>query len=253
VGGGAIGGDGGIVQYWHAPPTPADVQEHVATFKRLNPDLRHRIFSESEASDFIAAHLTERELAAFQACAVPAMQADYFRYCALFVQGGIYSDVDYRCLNPLATLAAESDAGMLFRTEPESHLTNAFFLFDESGHPFPRLALDVATQNIERRAGERVNVVSGPWIFSILATLHDRGAMDRHETERAGPGMKRLLSSVFDAVGDFKRITEAFEGVRIAPFELARKWIDHPPRAPRYKQGDDHWVNWRRSRGSIFR
>jgi mannosyltransferase OCH1-like enzyme len=246
------GGDSlSLVQYWHSELVPAEIEELTATFRDLNPDLCHRVYCEGEAEEFIAAHYTSREVAAFQACAVPAMQADYFRYCAVLALGGIYADADFRCVRPLRGLVETTTGGLLFRREPKTTVINGFFAFDAPGHPLLQLALDVATANIEHRAAKRVHAVTGPWIFTSLAALHRLGSFE------AGRGalvrVNRLQEVLGEAIGDFARVTEAFERVRIVPFRTAMDWIGEAGAPLAYKQGDEHWIDWHERNGSIFR
>lgn len=145
------------------------------TFRDLNPDVTHHVFTEASADEFIAANFTSRELAAFRACAVPAMQADYFRYCAVLTLGGIYADVDFCCAVPLQPLAHATSDGLLFQNA-KGDIINAFFVFDAPNHPLLRLAVDVATENISLRAADKVHMVTGPWIFTILNRLSPVGA-----------------------------------------------------------------------------
>lgn len=84
-----------LVQYWHSPKIPSDVAELMQSFHDHNLDMEHLNFS------------------AFRSCAVPAMQADYFRYCAALALGGICVDADFRCLQPLASISKPADSGLL--------------------------------------------------------------------------------------------------------------------------------------------
>lgn len=242
-----------IVQYWHSPEVPSEITKLTTSFRNLNPSSRHVLFDECRARAFIAERFGAREVAAFDACAVPAMQADYFRYCAVFALAGVYADADFRCLRPLDPLIERLPGGTLFRSK-FGHLCNGFFVFKRPEHPFLRLALDIATANIERRVGQSVNVVTGPWVFLALEAVHRFGSLE--ETRRrvslvSDEKLERIASSVLGAIGGYERVVEAFEDVTIAPLELPN-WIGHPDARPAYKQTDLHWVNWQRGR-SIFR
>lgn len=242
-----------IIQYWHSPRVPAEIEVLTATFGEQNPDRRHLLFDEGGAEEFIGTHLGDREVTAFRACAVPAMQADYFRYCAVLVLGGIYVDADFRCLRPLRELIDTTTGGLLFRREPRGNLINGFFVFDAAGHPLLRLALDIATMNIERQAATKVHMVTGPWIFSALAAARGGELLDDPRLDSAGPEVKRLRDSFADAVVSRARVLEAFEDVRIDSLDHALKWISHPFTPPDYKSGRNHWVNWHRGGRAIFR
>jgi hypothetical protein len=242
-----------IIQYWHSEKVPAEIGELIATFRDRNPDLPHMVFCEAEAESFIAEHFTRREVAAFRSCAVPAMQADYFRYCAVLALGGIYVDADFHCLRPLQTLIDEASAGMLFRGLPHGGIVNGIFLFRAPGHPLLRLALDVATANIERRVATKVHMVTGPWIFTGLSALRGPNSAALLRRAAADPALSRLAESFVGAAGDRARIAMAFEDVRIAPFTVAENWIEISVSPLQYKQSEDHWVNWNRRGTTIFR
>lgn len=240
-----------LVQYWHSPTVPTDVARMIATFEDRNPDLRHMLFDRAGAESLIGEHLSTRELAAFRACAVPAMQADYFRYCAGFVLGGICCDVDYYCARSLGPLIAGTNSGLLFQT-PNQTVHNGFVVFPSSGHPLLRLALDVATANIERRTWEDVWWMTGPGVCTVLWALHKYGSFDAVRERAAARGVEADVLQVFPAVGEYTRVTEAFTGIRISPFAVARVWLQKPETPPRYKQGPLHWNNWQHRGNSIL-
>jgi mannosyltransferase OCH1-like enzyme len=243
-----------IIQYWHSEDVPTDVAELVMGFRELNPDLNHQLFHEAEAEEFIRSHYTEREVAAFRTCAVPAMQADYFRYCAVLALGGLYADAGLRCRRRLRNLIESIDDGLLLRKEdPPEVVVNGLFVFDRPGHPLLRLVLDVATANIERRVAGRVNMVTGPWIFSGLAELYRLGSLEAAREAPLSPGLERVAGVMREVVGSFERVATAFAGVQIETLDWVESWIDVPPAPLRYKHGEDHWIDWEKRRGSIFR
>jgi mannosyltransferase OCH1-like enzyme len=241
-----------IIQYWHKSDIPPEVAKLLKTFGECNPSMHHMVFSEERAREFIGENFSAREVAAFDACAVPAMQADYFRYCAVLELGGVYVDADFCCLRPFQPLIEQTNGGMLFRVEP-GNLINGFFLFETSGHPLLRLALDVATVNIERRAAQQVNVVTGPWIFTGLEILHRVGSIDAARQRAAGQQFEAFANSMLEAVVDYERVTEAFESLYVAPFSWAKRWIGNAESRLPYKDTEVHWVNWNRSGATIFR
>lgn len=89
-----------IVQYWHDLSTlPGDVGECIASWRRWSSfGIAHSLFDEQSARAFIHGELGPRHVQAFDNCYHPAMQADYFRLCYLFVEGGLYVDADDVCI-----------------------------------------------------------------------------------------------------------------------------------------------------------
>ncbi len=89
-----------IVQYWHnLQDLPDDIEECIASWANwAATGFTHRLFDEHGAKAFIAGALGVRHERAFERCYHPAMQADYFRLCYLFVEGGFYVDADDVCV-----------------------------------------------------------------------------------------------------------------------------------------------------------
>lgn len=256
-----------LIQYWHAERPPDDVAELLAGVARLNPEMDHRLFDERTAAAFVAERFGARESAAFAACAVPAMQADYFRYAAVLALGGAYVDADFQCVAPLLP-ALEAAPATLFgrpgvpsmwppdlfgsrpRVGPFRIVANSLFLFRAAGHPLLRLALDVATANVERRVSEDVAVTTGPGIFTSLYLIDRLGSLDAFREYVADGILAASADLCCEVVGDPARITAAFAEVSILPFERSRELVLEAGDALAYKATEVHWVNNRRS---IFR
>lgn len=259
-----------ISQYWNTVEVPSYVRDLCESFRICNPDLLHLLFSKSEAERFIADRFGQREAAAFRACAIPSMQSDYFRYCAVFALGGVYADVDYRCVSPLHPLVDRPGSGEIFlsptsrtlKGRDATRIWSGFFAFGEPGHPLLRLALDIATANMEERLCERMWPVGekviesvwltvGPGIFTLLRYLHDWGSFDAFVDGLEGTGAEPFGDLYCEIVGDYHRVAEAFDGVRVSSFEDLMTWVAEPSEFPLpYQETDIHWKN---ATGSIFR
>lgn len=259
-----------ISQYWDTEAIPPYIGDQFATFRELNPEFRHRIFSESAAEALIGERFGERQLSAFRACAIPSMQSDYFRYCAVLAFGGVYADADARCMRPLRPLLEQLDGGEIFFS-PTAHMHEGrearriwshFFAFRQPGHPFVKLALEIATANLEERIAERVwlggdHVVNsvwltvGPGVFSLMRFIWEWGSFDAFIATARGTPVEHFAPLYCEVIGDYERLTSAFEGVRTSSYEEMQHWVEEVPRSQLpYKETDDHWHN---ARGSIFR
>lgn len=252
-----------ISQYWDAEPIPAYLVEPFATFRDLNPDFHHRVFSEARAEEFIAAHFGDREVEAFRACAVPSMQSDYLRYCSVLALGGVYADADYRCKASLRPMIDRCEGGEIF-LGPGIHDANGrntrriwsgLFAFSQPGHPFLRMALEIATANLEARIAERVwpvgqNVREGIWltvgpgIFTLMRLIREWGSFDAFVAGIAGTPAEPFGDLYCEVIGEYDCLIEAFDGVRVSPFESLWNWVeDVPPSELPYKASDTHWHN----------
>ena len=238
-----------ITQYWHSEDVPDYIAGLLETFHDLNPTMRHTVFSESSAAAFIEEHLEPRHLHAFQACAVPAMQADYFRYCAVFALGGVYCDADARCIADLGSLVPTAGEGRLFHRGDGPGVINALFAFGAPGHPFLELVLEIVTTNIERRICDRVYFTTGPPIFTSLFWLHRLNSVDAFLEHADKGNYFRYGRAYVDAIDDYSQVERAFEGIVVSP-AAENVWTGVPTVHLAYKETDDHFP---RAAGKIFR
>jgi len=253
--------DPAIVQYWDSEEVPADVAALLAGFEDAGQGLPHLVFSERRAAEFIGRCFGGRHAAAFAVCAVPAMQADYFRYCALYALGGVYVDADFRCLAPLGGLLDGPATGTLFgrpelpprwrtpelegreRVGPYRVVMNSFFAFPAPGHPLLELAIEVATANVEARVAEDVALATGPAVFTSLYLLRELGSFDAFLAYAEGGALEPSSRLLRETVGEHGRVVEAFAGVEIRPELESRRWVGAAEAPLAYKQSDDHWLN----------
>ena len=250
-----------IIQYWHSSEIPASVAELIRSVGTHNPRWRHLVFDRARAEELIAERFTPREASAFEACAVPAMQADYFRYCAIYALGGVYADADMRCDGSIDRVVAGEGGGKLFRRavdvrvrpRPYPTVINHFFAFRSPGHPLMRLAVEIATTNVERRVAEDVWAVTGPGIFTGLLLLRDaeseQAFVERFGDDRGGIAAAESLCEVAGGVAGART---ALAGVDIGLVRELSRSLQVVKDLP-YKHTGTHWVRWEREGTSIFR
>jgi mannosyltransferase OCH1-like enzyme len=78
-----------------------EAQAAVESWKDLNPHLPIGLHDDDDADAFILRHYGPRVHALYRAFPVGVMRADFWRYAILYQYGGIYSDIDTRCLKPV--------------------------------------------------------------------------------------------------------------------------------------------------------
>ena len=89
-----------IYQTWHTLKLPFHMQQNVDKLKRQNPDFTHYLFDDAMCRIFIKENFADDVLFAFDKLKPGAYKADLWRYCILFINGGIYLDIKYSCVEP---------------------------------------------------------------------------------------------------------------------------------------------------------
>ena len=240
-----------LVQYWDGAEPPAEVRQWVDGFRLLNPEYDHTLYDEAGAERFIAQHLGPREVAAFRACAMPAMQADYFRLCAIITHGGLYIDADNQCLRPLASLLDPVPHSLMLTWT--GLINNAFMMFRAPGNLFLRACLALATENVEQRRFTVENTSTGPGVVNAVRAVLDPAAIPEMSAAYDNVvcrswGFTELVEHARNLVEPTPALHEAFSSLSLLHTLATNTWIGANP--PAYKATDRHWVNWK---GEIYR
>ena len=68
----------------------------VLKIKQLNPRFNYHLFDDKDCENFIKTHFKPDVLNAFKKLIPGAYKADLWRYCILYIKGGIYLDIKYK-------------------------------------------------------------------------------------------------------------------------------------------------------------
>jgi mannosyltransferase OCH1-like enzyme len=82
-----------IFQYWHSEELPEKMKLATEKIKNSNPEFNYFLFNEKSALEFLTSNFSEEVIYAFKKLKPSAFKSDLFRYCFLFIHGGIYIDV----------------------------------------------------------------------------------------------------------------------------------------------------------------
>jgi mannosyltransferase OCH1-like enzyme len=88
-----------LFQTWHSKDLPPKMQETVETLKKQNPELEYFLFDENECINFITTHFDEEVVDAYNKLIPAAYKADLWRYCVMYIHGGVYLDIKYQCVD----------------------------------------------------------------------------------------------------------------------------------------------------------
>tara|TARA_Y100000389_G_C17465790_1_gene525406 strand:- start:173 stop:982 length:810 start_codon:yes stop_codon:yes gene_type:complete len=89
-----------LVLYKTGPLKYDDLSERIhVLFKEtldLNPGFRIEYYDDEKSRNFIKTHFNKEILNAYDRLVPGAYKADFFRYCVLYINGGVYSDLTQR-------------------------------------------------------------------------------------------------------------------------------------------------------------
>ena len=88
-----------IFQTWHTKNLPPSMIDSVENIKMNNKNFEYKLFDDEDCRDFIKNHFDINVLNAFDTLKPGAYKADLWRYCVLYILGGIYIDIKYQVIN----------------------------------------------------------------------------------------------------------------------------------------------------------
>ena len=84
-----------IFQTWHTKNLPPLMFRAVQKIKKHNPRFKYYLYNDNDCREFIKDHFRPDVLDAYDRLIPGAYKADLWRYCVLFIHGGIYLDIKY--------------------------------------------------------------------------------------------------------------------------------------------------------------
>ena len=87
-----------IFQTYHTLHLPEQMRACVNKLKHDNPEFTHHLYDDAMCREFIKRNFPDNVVRAFDMLNPGAYKADLWRYCVLYIHGGIYLDIKYGCV-----------------------------------------------------------------------------------------------------------------------------------------------------------
>lgn len=158
-----------VYQFWDKTDLPEQVANLVEENRQLNPEYDFRMFDERSAFTYLVEKGETAALRAFRLAQYPAAKADIFRLAVLYHDGGVFLDVDDRCLAKLTSFI-DPQLRFIGYQEPIFSIGNNF-LATPPQCPIMRAALDMASTAFDGGSGESLWLSTGPGVVTRAVTL----------------------------------------------------------------------------------
>ena len=97
-----------IFQTWSTKNISAEFNSLSETWTNLNPNYAYFLYDDYLCDEFIKKHFDNRVYNSYVRLIPGAFKADLWRYCILYIYGGVYVDMDTICMNPIDTFLNEN-------------------------------------------------------------------------------------------------------------------------------------------------
>ncbi len=142
----------------------------IETIKQ-NPGLQIEYYDNNQRLEFIKKNFNKEVVFAYKSLTPGAFRADLFRYCILYIKGGIYGDLTQTYHIPLTKfIDLEKDELVIVRDyKNENQTTNGLlngFIASTKGNPIFKTVIDYIVQKVNTKDyGINSLDISGPYAF----------------------------------------------------------------------------------------
>lgn len=151
-----------IHQTFKTAKVPEGIFGAVSTWIDKNPEYAYEFYDDARMIDFIRnfdctgfSFTNEQLNEAFDLIKPGAGKADIFRYCVLYVYGGIYSDIDSECLVPLKDFINKTDDIVViinfWRVNVVHHVLSQWWMAYVKTHPVIKHTLELVVKSVLTR------------------------------------------------------------------------------------------------------
>ena len=112
---------------WHTKELPPLMEKNYILLVENNPEFTHYLYDENDCREFIKNNFPIDVYNSYNKLIPCAYKADLWRYCVLYINGGVYVDIKYSCTNGFKFIAL-TEKEHFVRDRPESCIYNALIV-----------------------------------------------------------------------------------------------------------------------------
>jgi mannosyltransferase OCH1-like enzyme len=155
-----------VYQTWGSYDIPKNIKEGMVSLRKKNRDFTYHFYDDDDCRDFIKSNFGDRVLNAYNTLKPGAYKADLWRYCIMYIKGGIYLDIKYDTYGDFK-LNELIDQEYYVNDIPGGGggIFNAL-LVSEPGNEIYKKCIDRIVENVENRYyGESSLEITGPLLL----------------------------------------------------------------------------------------
>ena len=136
------------------------------------------LYDDMEVDQFIRYNFDEYTYKCYSQLNIGASRADFWRYCILYINGGVYLDMDADITGSLNELIREDDQCIITK-EGNNGIFNQWILIFEKEHPILKKTIEMCCYNITHKTTNNIFYLTGPILFTksineVLSVYYDK-------------------------------------------------------------------------------
>lgn len=176
-----------IYQTWKTKEPNDSIDKLRNTWINKNPEFEYEYYDDNDIKKFIETHFDERVNKCYGRILNGSLKADFFRYCVMYIKGGLYIDIDISCEKPLTSMFNFDEIHLITTTDncrnnKNDRIYQAFLGGEANSAVFMNAINHICTCIETQKYKTNMFELSGPTIFSkLLKQYMNEGITNENE------------------------------------------------------------------------
>jgi len=167
---------------WHTKELPPLMQQNYIELVINNPEFKHFLYDENECREFIKDNFDENVLNAYNSLIPCSYKSDLWRFCVLYINGGIYLDIKYKCVNRFKFIALTENEYFV-RDRPDNCVYTALIVT----MPKNQIMLNCINKIVENVKNKYYGInalfPTGPGVLGLFFSKEERNTLELYFQE----------------------------------------------------------------------
>ena len=163
---------------WHTKDLPQLMKQNYEILINIHPTFEHNIFDENDCREFIKTNFDNFVLEAYDKLIPSAYKSDLWRYCVLYINGGIYFDIKFMCVNNFNLIALTDKEYFVNDREPWGGTLNGLISVKAGNEIMLKCIRQIVVNVRNNYYGKNALEPSGPNLLGKYFTNEEKQKME---------------------------------------------------------------------------
>jgi mannosyltransferase OCH1-like enzyme len=175
---------------WHTKDLPPLMKQNYDQLVLQNPELNFHLYDEDDCRQIIQDNFDLDVLKAYNSLNPCSYKSDLWRFCVLYINGGIYMDIKYKCVNNFK-LVALTEKEYFVRDRPINNTYTALIVVKPQ-NPIMLKCINNIVSNVKNKYyGKSALEPTGPGLLGKHFSKEDFEAMELYFTDTTTDHFKK--------------------------------------------------------------
>jgi mannosyltransferase OCH1-like enzyme len=162
---------------WHTKELPPLMNNNYQELVNINTEFNHFLYDENDCREFIKKHFDNDVFESYNKLIPCSYKSDLWRFCILYIKGGIYLDIKYNCSNGFKFIALTENEYFV-KDRPEDCVYTALIVCKPNNEILLK-CINQIVQNVKNKYyGDNPLYPTGPGLLGKFFTNDEKNKMN---------------------------------------------------------------------------